>query len=272
MSVPYRLAIAEGYAARGWAVFPCRIGSKQPATRSGFEAGTTDMVTVRQRWRTTDYNIGIWTGESKLVVIDLDIDPAKGPPGISTFLEICAEAEFDIESTYCVATPKGGLHVYFIVDDGNWYPPSVSRVAPNIDVRSSGSYVVAAGSVVDGFEYDHCCANQPIELPRWLGIIIDRPPPDTVRFHRGHDADVRASEGGRGIAFQGIAGHLRDKSTAGVDRNSYFYWAVRAVGDHIWPADFKEACVLELQDIGHEIGLTDAEIRDSTASARRRWP
>src|SRR5215471_12041699 len=171
-----RLARAEGYAARGWFPFPCKVNSKAPATRSGFEAGTNDLVTIRQRWRTTDYNIGIWTGAANLVVIDLDVKPEKGPPGIEAWILLCDKHGLGYEQTYCVVTPSGGLHVYFAVEDGNWYPPSTStsqRVGINIDVRSSGSYVLAAGSEIDGVFYEECGNNELLSLPDWLATMID---------------------------------------------------------------------------------------------------
>ena len=266
--------IAILMAAREWFPFPCHVNSKQPATRSGFYAGTNDQVTIRRYWSQKDWNIGLYTGEAHLCVIDLDVKPENGPAGISTWLELCAEHDFDFEQTYCVVTPRGGLHVYFYVEDGFWYPPSTSkssRIGPNIDVRSSGSYVCAVGSVIDGIEYEHCCSDQVLPLPDWLGVMIDRPPPDIEWMERKHILDVNADDNTRMRSFRGIADRLKQEAQAGVDRNSYFYWAVRAVGDHLWPETFKEACVNELRDIAIELGLPEREIRDTERSARKRW-
>ena len=41
------LGQALDYARRGWPVFPCRDGSKEPATRHGFKDATTDPGTIR---------------------------------------------------------------------------------------------------------------------------------------------------------------------------------------------------------------------------------
>jgi hypothetical protein len=267
-----RLAIAESYAARHWAVFPCKIGSKEPATRSGVYAGTDDLVTVRRYWHQTDWNIGLWTGGSRLVVIDLDINSDKGRPGITQFLELCAANHFDLESTYCVVTPKSGLHVYFSVDDGFWYPPSVSRIATNIDVRASGSYVVAAGSEVNGIVYEHCCSNEVIPLPDWLAELVDAPPPVQQRQESYRMLDAKATDEAKMKAFRGLARHFQTQAQEGVDRNDHLYWAVRAVGDHIWPSEFQNWAVDELHDIARSLGLSDREIQDTTRSARRRWP
>lgn len=267
--------IAVQLATRGWPIFPCKPNSKAPATRSGFYAATTDLVDVRRYWRNIDYNIGLYTGKANLVVIDLDLKPEHGLPGISVWLEMCAGHGYDEwEQSYNVNSPGGGLHIYFTVPDGFWYPPSTStsgRIGDNIDVRSSGSYVLVAGSVIDGVEYEHWGGDEPLPLPDWLGVMIDRPPPDVEWMNRQHDRDVRSDPAGWSRAFLGIIGRFETEATANVDRNSYFYWAVRAVGDHFWNDDFKEACVADLRDVARGLGLGDREIQDSERSARRRW-
>lgn len=263
-----RADLAVAYATRGWWPFPCEVGGKAPGTRSGCKAATDDLVTIRQRWRKTDWNIGITAGPSNLVIIDLDVKPENGPAGLGTFHGLGG----DSDATYCVVTPRGGLHAYYTVADGFWYPPSAGRVAPNIDVRAGWSYVLAAGSVVDGIEYEECGAAEPMPLPDWLGALIDRPPPDFERVERKHQADVRAGDDGRMKAWRGIRDHFEQRAQANVDRNTYFYWAVRAVGDHLWPIEFKDACVEELKDVGLGMGLTESEVTASSASARRRWP
>jgi Bifunctional DNA primase/polymerase, N-terminal len=44
------LADALDYAAQGRAVFPCRPGTKEPATRRGFKDATTNPATIRRWW------------------------------------------------------------------------------------------------------------------------------------------------------------------------------------------------------------------------------
>jgi len=64
---------ALAYAKR-WPVFPCKEGSKTPATPHGFKNATRDPEAIRRHWqRNPRFNIGIPTGaESGLVALDLD--------------------------------------------------------------------------------------------------------------------------------------------------------------------------------------------------------
>ena len=69
---PQETALA--YAAIGWPVFPCRPGSKEPATRNGFHDATTDHAQIREWWRREpDRNVAIATGAPGPDVVDVDV-------------------------------------------------------------------------------------------------------------------------------------------------------------------------------------------------------
>src|SRR5258708_38049133 len=73
------LRAALAMAARGWFVFPCAAGSKEPALRGSWqEHATTDPLQVRDWWTRRPFNIGISCGPSGLVVIDLDMPKTAG--------------------------------------------------------------------------------------------------------------------------------------------------------------------------------------------------
>ncbi len=137
-------------ALRGWRVFPLRPGDKRPAfpdhnaarlhrrpTR-GAAAGTRDgnrgppptRPASAGRGRTRAYNIGIATGPSGLVVIDLDKPkPGEVPPphwalpGITDGADVLAALcerhgqPWPVE-TFMVRTGRGGLHLYFTAPPG----------------------------------------------------------------------------------------------------------------------------------------------------------
>ena len=64
---------ALAYASRGWPVFPCQPGSKEPATRHGFHDATTDPDQIRSWWqRQPDANLAIATGVPGPDVLDVD--------------------------------------------------------------------------------------------------------------------------------------------------------------------------------------------------------
>lgn len=104
------------YARHGFAVFPLAEGSKVPPKgKHGKSDATTDEDQIRQWWEENPrYNIGIATGYKShgLVVIDVDVNPAKNKQGAKSLAEWVAEhGEFP---PTCVAiSGSGGLHFYY---------------------------------------------------------------------------------------------------------------------------------------------------------------
>jgi hypothetical protein len=270
-----RADLAVSYAQRGWAVFPLQVGGKQPLKGSrGFYAGSIALVQVRQWWRTTDYNIGIWTGGSNLVVIDLDVDKEDnsswargGPlPGITWWLNVCAVAEYDWEQTYCVVTASGGMHVYFESEEP--YPPAVGKFGALVDIRAGLSYVVAAGSETDVGTFEHCCGDQVQPLPEWLAAMIEPLPIEHTPVLEQLKRDDRPGAYERAVA--GLCRVLERQSEG--QRNTTFNWCVWKVGQHWWTEQQREDAVDRLVAFGAALDMPESSMRDTIKSARRNWP
>ena len=61
------------FADRGWHVFPITPGAKKPPVIDRWETrASTDPDQIHHWWHHTPYTIGIATGPSRLVVVDLD--------------------------------------------------------------------------------------------------------------------------------------------------------------------------------------------------------
>lgn len=169
----YREALAA--AARGWPVFPLRPHGKTPAVRGWDREATTDPDRIRRWWAHRPGNIGISCGPAGLLVVDLDV-----PHGREAFARRAWQhgAE-DPRDTYTVATASGGEHRYFLAPDvplGN----TVGRIAPHVDTRGVGGYVVAAGSRVGHRSY-RVLRDLPVApAPRWLVDVLAPPPPEHV--------------------------------------------------------------------------------------------
>ncbi|MGH3754884.1 MAG: bifunctional DNA primase/polymerase [Pseudonocardiaceae bacterium] len=76
------LAWALYLAARGWHVFPITPSAKKPPAINQWEIrASTDPDRIHRWWQHGPYTIGIATGPSGLVVIDLDTPkPGQTPP------------------------------------------------------------------------------------------------------------------------------------------------------------------------------------------------
>ena len=62
VSAAVGLDVALDYAARGWQVFPLRPSSKEPATKRGFYAATTNPATFRRWFVQYPYNVAVRPG------------------------------------------------------------------------------------------------------------------------------------------------------------------------------------------------------------------
>jgi hypothetical protein len=176
--LPSRLSIirtALKLAARGLHIFPCRPWDKRPATAHGSKDATTDIITIQAWWQgNPDYNIGIATGAaSGLFVVDLDGDGADdGDDELRRLIERHGKLPPTVE----VITTRG-RHLWFR------YPNvpvrnSAGKVAPGIDVRGDGGYVLAPPSVhPSGKRYCWSVDSTPTiaEAPTWLIHLIAAP-------------------------------------------------------------------------------------------------
>src|SRR3954453_21477079 len=137
-------------------VFPVRSGGKTPTVRGWQHVATQDRAQLRRWFREQRWNIGIATGPSGLLVIDLDDGHGHAPPprwrsarhGRDVFTRLAAEVGEPIPTTYTVATPSGaGLHLYFRqTAQGPLLRNTQGKLGWCIDPRGAGGFVVAAGS------------------------------------------------------------------------------------------------------------------------------
>lgn len=141
---------ASWYAANGFAVFPLKPRTKEPATAHGFKDATTDAAQVARWWgMSPSANIGIATGSPSggLLVIDLDVDADRDEDGMRTLSE-WERNHAELPETLSVVTGRGGQHLWYRTDE----PVSCSQDMTDnkhvgIDIRSNGGYVTAPPSV-----------------------------------------------------------------------------------------------------------------------------
>jgi len=95
---------ARYYANNGLHCFPCVEGGKKPLTSNGFKAASTVPSEIDAWWQHwPDANIGIATGASGLVVIDVD----SGKPGCQWHSLVAKLGK--LPETPTARTPKYGL-------------------------------------------------------------------------------------------------------------------------------------------------------------------
>jgi hypothetical protein len=173
-------AWALHFAARGWHVFPITPGAKKPPVIDRWETrASTDPDQIHHWWHHTPYTIGIATGPSRLVVVDLDtrkhgqrVPDRWATLGISTgvgVLRVLArQRHTTVTPTYAVTTPSGGWHLYYAAPAGAALRNTHDVIDWKIDTRAHGGYVVAPGSPVPPGGYELIDDRDPTELPDWL--------------------------------------------------------------------------------------------------------
>ncbi len=145
------------YASLDWAVFPvhgtkngrCTCGNaecpdegKHPRSKHGFKDATTHEAKIRSWWsKWPEANIGIATGAVSGIVV-IDVDPAHGG---NDSLEAAKKSLGPLSAGPVARTGGGGRHLVVA------YPgrriPSRRGLAPGIDIRGDGGYIVAPRSV-----------------------------------------------------------------------------------------------------------------------------
>lgn len=151
-TVPSLHGSALWYAEHGLKVFPLQPGAKVPFKGSrGCKDATSDPEKINAWWgRSPDANVAIATGHLVDVV---DIDGPIGQASRATEWDTLFGA-IDADNIGKVLTPRaGGMHIYVpATGRGN-----AANIAPNVDYRGVGGYVVAPPSRTDVGTY------------RWLG-------------------------------------------------------------------------------------------------------
>ncbi|WP_030618591.1 bifunctional DNA primase/polymerase [Streptomyces achromogenes] len=272
---------------QGWHVFPLRPGSKRPALhgeqscpRTGpcsdghlkwEQRATTDPDRIRTAWSQAPYNVGIATGPSNLVVIDLDVPKNKGknqgssdaPDGAATFKALCERAGHAVPATYRTRTASGGRHLYFTAPPGLHLTNTAGTIAELVDTRAWGGYVVAAGSITPAGTYESLCGLHTAVLPAWLHAVLQPAP-------KLSQAPAAASLGRSSrYADVALANETRAVATAPVgEREGTLFRAARALGRFVAWGDLPRHLVEQaLQEAGQAAGLTVAECRSTLRSA-----
>jgi hypothetical protein len=221
------MASALRLAAKGFKVFPLEADGSTPAFAGWQAKATSDPALIANLWRSASgepvpYNIGVLTGDGLTV---LDVDTKKGRGGGGS-LEILLMLGLNDE-TFTVRTKSGGKHLYF--DSGSLpLRNSVGHLAPGLDVRSEGGYVVGPGSTV-GLQSYAIEADLPVApIDEWFAKrcgearaqgetvqpLVELDTPDAIAratdWLRNEAPHVTADSGNGDVTAYKVACHVKD--------------------------------------------------------------
>ncbi|MEV7471753.1 bifunctional DNA primase/polymerase [Streptomyces kronopolitis] len=182
-----------------------------PCVRAGrwchsFHSATLNQDRIQHWWgQHAEFGVGVSCGPAGLVVIDIDAHRTEPPvrdrilPGIpiGTQVDLTGLANgfhtlavlsalrgqrspADDSTTLRVATPSGGLHVWYRATGNRRWKSSVGSspgraLAWQVDVRAHGSYIIAPGTTTQHGTYTPVDeVREPAALPLWLAQELDR--------------------------------------------------------------------------------------------------
>jgi hypothetical protein len=277
------LRAALDTAARGWHVIPLRPNDKRPAGhaeqrcpatgrcadghRTPEQRATTDPGLLTAAWAQAPYNVGIPTGPSGLLVIDLDTLKAKDlkgtPDGATSLQALCERAGQPVPDTYRVRTARGGEHLYFTQPPGTRLHSTAGRLAKKIDTRGWGGYVVAPGSTTPHGTYTVLDDREPAPLPDWLReALTDAPSAVAGPLRLPVMAGSRAAQAALDGECAAVAGAPEGTRNSVLNRSAF------KVGRFVAWGDLPRHVVEEaFQGAGESAGLAAAECRATIRSA-----
>ena len=287
-----QLDAALAAASRGWHVFPVASGGKWPAlhgqddcpgsgacadVHAGWEQrATTDPDRIRRCWQQAPFNVGVATGPSNLVVVDLDVPkPGESPPrewrlpgvvdGHDVFASVCADAGEPLPlDTYTVGTRSGGTHLYYQHPaSGAELRNTTGQLGWLIDTRSHGGYVLAAGSTV-GRRYTLVRGIDPAPLPSWL---VESLTPAPIPARRTSTIELPDNRRGRYLTAA-ITQQLATIANAGKGgRNTALYRSAVALGQLVGGGALDDEEVTDLLvRAGLDAGLRPREVNRTVTS------
>ncbi|WP_137994483.1 bifunctional DNA primase/polymerase [Streptomyces vilmorinianum] len=291
-SATLALAHALSAAERGLPVFPLSA-TKLPALRSphrddphpvlcrgecgrpghGVYDATTDPAAVRALFAAapwaTGYGIACGRPPHHLIGVDLDVKPSPGHAAAAAAADTDTDTDatvglrhlalqhlFTVPPTVTVLTPSGGRHLWLTGPPDVVVPNSASRLAPGIDIRGAGGYLVGPGSVTARGAYRLAPGSaelDPAPCPRALLTLIAPPAPPS----RPHTPSAGPHHG-RGLVHFVLTAHEGQ-------RNTRLFWAACRAYENGLGDSLTEA----LTTAAIRTGLPEHEARATIASAQR---
>ncbi|MFF8862015.1 bifunctional DNA primase/polymerase [Streptomyces sp. NPDC015139] len=272
------LAHALSAAERGLAVLPLSR-TKLPALRSphrtepdpagprchgecgrlghGVYDASTDPVRIRELFAAAPWatGYGIACGLPPYHLIGVDLDTKSDTDSSVALRELALRHLFTIPETVVVLTPSGGRHLWLTGPPDVVVPNSAGRLAPGIDIRGAGGYLVGPGSRTDHGAYATAPGTAHLAPaacpPSLLRLLL--PPP-----RASHPAPPAPGDHGRGLVHFVLSAHEGQ-------RNTRLFWAAcRAYENGIGPA-----LADPLTEAARHTGLSEREARATIASAAR---
>ncbi|WP_326689345.1 bifunctional DNA primase/polymerase [Streptomyces sp. NBC_01795] len=232
----------------------------------GVHDATSDPEGVRALFAAAPWatGYGIACGRPPLHLVGLDLDVKNGTDSLGALERLADAHDFTLPPTTTVLTPSGGRHLWLRGPRDTAVPNSVGRLAPGIDVRGSGGYLVGPGSVTVRGTYrlaPGSLSQPPAPIPPGLLALLLPPPPGRRVGEQYAASYDRLGDGGPGAALI----HFVRGAPVG-QRNARLFWAACRA----YETGRGDTLAEPLAHAAMASGLPEREARTTIASACHR--
>lgn len=223
----------------------------------GVHDATADPAGVRALFAAAPWatGYGIACGRPPHHLIGVDLDTKGETDAVTALRELALRHLFTLPQTVTVLTPSGGRHLWLTGPPEVVVPNSAGRLAPGIDIRGAGGYLVGPGSVTAHGAYrlaEGTAHLHPAPCPQALLTLIAPPPRPHNRAH-----------GARPTRGEGLINFVRAAQEG--QRNTRLFWAACRAYEN----GLGETLALPLIAAATQTGLTQEEAEATLASAAR---
>ncbi|MBM7167304.1 bifunctional DNA primase/polymerase [Streptomyces sp. G44] len=240
---------------------PCHGECGRPG--HGVYDASTDPRRIRELFAAAPWatGYGIACGLPPHHLIGVDLDTKSGADASAALRELALRHLFTIPETVVVTTPSGGRHIWLSGPPDTVIPNSAGRLAPGIDIRGAGGYLVGPGSRTEHGVYGTVPGTAQLPPapcpPALLRLIAPPPRPPHAAPPRRAGSGPPAQQG-HGLVQFVLAAHEGQ-------RNTRLFWAACRAYEN----GLGESLAPHLTDAAVRVGLTHREAHSTIASAAR---
>lgn len=246
----FNQATMRAYSDAGFALFPCKPGTKHPALKGYADLATSDFAMLCKWLKANpNYNFACRPDKSRLVVLDADFP--HGLHSLTFVEEIFGKLPNDVLAQ---GTPSGGLHIVFRAPSGVTIRSSQVLLGPGLEIKALNMQFMVSPSEVNGIQYTWLTHNpvedirNPTPAPLWMIEFIV------------NAFELSASKSARDVLTP-LANFMRRQSTY---RNNVLYWCARRARDK--GVSLEEA-IKHLAPAAEFTGLESREVMATIKSA-----
>ncbi|MEV5972074.1 bifunctional DNA primase/polymerase [Streptomyces sp. NPDC051921] len=259
---------------------PCRGECGRPG--HGVYDATTDPAAVRALFAAapwaTGYGIACGRPPHRLIGVDLDVREGEGEEagtdGVAALAALARAHRFTVPPTVTVLTPGGGRHLWLTGPPDTVIPNSASRLAPGVDIRGAGGYLVGPGSATPRGTYRLAPGTAdlpPAPCPQALLSLISPPdPPMRPDPPRPPEHPDRRPASGPPADGQGLVRFVAASPRG--QRNTRLFWAACRAYENGPDAPLLAALTTAALDTGLPESEIDATLTSAAAITARATP